>query len=198
MCVRRLVLFLLLPALIGAGSYFAARSFYQEPVLPSVDAPQIEVPDVVELGLCKPGQREARFVVSNTGRQPLELSRFQSSCACMVLREHKPGASSNLERITLPAGSSLPLIAHVNIGLNIRGRFRTSISFLSNDPTRTEVVVPVVAEVEGSIIASPSHLLLGQLQRGVTSSHVVTIRDSGRSRPCCLTRVESDCPAVVW
>jgi hypothetical protein len=188
---RRLLL-LVLPIIVAFGAYRTARD-YRSHVW---GGPVIEVPSDLDLGTMEVGRVEVPFTIRNTGCEPLRLDRIQPTCGCMAVSLSDDPERRPVANLTVPAGDAVHLIGILSLQ-GPSGSFATTIHLVTNDPERPEVTVRITAHIAGSIIASPSHWLLGDLTDARPIMSRVELRDGGRRTPCRIDRVLSDRPDLV-
>jgi hypothetical protein len=163
----------------------------------NADCPVIELPDVIDLGTRDPGPAHVRFAVGNRGDKSLELSDIRTGCGCMSVQIAGSAQAGSITRLSVPPHASRDLILMVSLRAGEQSDFRTDITFATNDPQRPQVSLPCVGLVAGSITASPTHWLVGNVTPADRLKTSVEVRDTGRIAPCTIDRVTTSHPAVV-
>jgi Protein of unknown function (DUF1573) len=166
-------------------------------------APYIDLPAVIDLGLQEKGGRvEAPLVIRNRGKQPLVLENFGTTCGCVTPFRQEDGARVNVSREVVPPRSELEILVDASVRSD-KGEFRHGVWFDTNDPRRPHVEVALTGTVDIGVYTLPSQLQLGRLTPGQTFEGAVRVVDCRRRGPrqplqvkCSSSaiRVESLCP----
>ncbi|MCD6526125.1 MAG: DUF1573 domain-containing protein [Desulfuromonas sp.] len=140
-------------------------------------APQLVVDhSEVDWGeICSGEKKEHRFVLTNSGDEPLRIIKVRSSCGC----------TTAIPRDTLvEPGGSTELTVRFN-SKNFRGNVVKKVVIVSNDPRQSKKTLSLKSQVKPELTLAPSRLQLGripggkQLHKSLTlhnpSDHVVDI-----------------------
>jgi hypothetical protein len=154
---------LLLGLSLMAAACGVAWPWRQRHAIP--DAPAIEVPETLDLGLRTVGESvSCPIEVRNTGAEPLLLSKFRTSCGCLTVTTRIEGRSVPATEMTVPPGEMVSLWSGLVVPSgHAGGRLRQTVRFETNDPKRPAVAVEMTAEVQGVVMAVPTRLELGVL-----------------------------------
>lgn len=112
------------------------------------------------------------FVVSNRGSKTLVLNPGSSSCTCTV---------SEIKDGEVPPGKSTSV--QVSWRPKVAGPFRQSVTVLTSDPARPEIVFSVKGECTRSVYAEPDELAFGQISGTEPASREVRILSRLPDRP---------------
>jgi len=120
--------------------------------------------DFGKLDIGDSGKHE--FTITNRGDQPLTLSPGASSCGCTV---------SEIKDSEVPPGQStkVPVSWHASRGRV--GRFQQSVTIITSDPHRPEVILSVRGEFTRHAYAEPDELAFGQIAGNETVTREVRI-----------------------
>jgi len=146
---------------LGLGSCTAVRKIRQHPWLGGIGGPDVAVGgqadlddeefDFGRMDFMEKGKHD--FTITNRGDRKLTLSPGTSSCSCTVSdfknTELAPGQSTKVSVTWKSKG-------HV-------GRFRQSVSIITSDPLRPEIVLKVQGEFTHSAYTDPDELNFGQI-----------------------------------
>lgn len=180
-----------IPVLLGVAGYCISLWM-------NAHAAHIEAPERIELGLLEQGQiADAEVSISNTGPGLLRLSNFFTSCTCMAVSRSSEGAAEKLTQASVAPGEVLRFTVRVRVPGNLSGSFDNVVQFDTNDPTRRQVRVRIVAEVSGQIVSVPNHVSLGRVSRGQLIAQTISIRNTGRKTVCKLAKADSTAPAIA-
>lgn len=108
------------------------------PVVTSNAVPKIKFEtEVMDYGTIEKGaDQERTFKFTNIGKAPLALTAVNSSCGCLVAKwPSEP----------IAPGKSASVIAHYDT--NRVGRFEKTLTVVSNDPERPNIVLKIKGEV---------------------------------------------------
>ncbi len=109
------------------------------------------------------------FVFTNTGDEPLVLTRGESSCGCCTC----------VCAVRLPQGAIAPgRSAEVTLEWKSKsyvGSFRQTATILTNDPNRRKVRLLVTGRFTGPVGVLPSQLSFGSVRAGRTATRVARL-----------------------
>ncbi len=106
------------------------------------NAPTVTVDDTeVNFGKLSQSQKfEHDFVLTNTGKSTLSIRKIKASCGCTAVQPEKkviaPGESVKIKTIFNPAGK--------------RGNQNKTVTIITNDPKRSNLILRIKGEVEAS------------------------------------------------
>lgn len=132
-------------------------------------APRLEVDrSEIDWGEIYSGEkREHRFVLTNSGDEPLRIIKVQSSCGC----------TTAIPRDTvIPAGDSTELTVRFN-SKNFRGTVVKRVVIVSNDPQQPKTTLRLKSLIQTELTVSPSRLQLGRIAGGKKLHKVITLRN---------------------
>jgi hypothetical protein len=158
--------------------------------------PRIEVAEMIDFGPQDFGRHiEAPVSVKNSGRSPLVLSNFRTSCGCLAVTR-KDDEETVLRELTIPPGEQTEIHLRTSIRGEVGQMFTNHVEFNTNDPMRRIVAIQVSAKIEGNIVAVPSIVQFGTLARRETRNQKFEIHDRGH-HDCSIRAVTSDCPSLI-
>lgn len=162
------------------------------------DKPQIEYLPVVSLGERLPREAVvADLVISNRGRQPLEITEIRTSCSCSVLEKKLNGASESVRELSISPETSTTLHFRTSIDVDQPGEYRNSVHFRTNDPAHPHGVITVTYFCSiGGVSSRPTKLQMGDIPHGSREAFQVEIIDPYHSSGSVL-RVEAEDPHLI-
>lgn len=98
-----------------------------------------------------------QFVFTNTGNEPLLLTRGTSTCGCCTCV-----CAARLPESAIPPGRSAKVTLEWKSKLYV-GPFRQTATIVTNDPNRREVALLVTGRFAGPVGVAPSQLVFGSL-----------------------------------
>ncbi|MFO0836228.1 MAG: DUF1573 domain-containing protein [Phycisphaerales bacterium] len=155
-----------------------------EPALAKVESGTL-VFDQESLDLGTITQNELKnfeFTFKNTGKAPVVIKEVKRSCGCTQAKVAVEGSDKGLEAVeqdqntwvTVPAGAKAVIKAEFDPKGKIGSQSKT-ITVVSNDAERAEVVLTFTVQVEAVVIAEPTVLNFGTVERGNTKSLKLTV-----------------------
>ncbi len=149
--IRALSLFSMLASLVLGVSVLAAQPKIQ------LNSPTID------LGTIYQGEiKKIHLVVSNTGNQPLTISRIETSCGCTSAKKSVP--------TLLPGASDTIDVSYNSTGFD--GKIRKTVTIQSNDPAAMYIDATITGTVttELEVVPKMSLLNFGASNVGVLST----------------------------
>ena len=147
--------------------------------LPVVDASEI-MHDFGSVGVGATGFHE--FVVGNSGRAALVLTRGATSCTCTVSDFEASEGGSPGRTKTVEPGSSTKIKVQWR-GKGDGGPFRQQATILTNDPRRPEIAFMVEGIVVPTWKAFPESVVLSKLSTGASTEATVKLFTFGAEPP---------------
>jgi hypothetical protein len=146
----------------------------------------------VDLGTIKEGTVvESAIRIRNTGDEPLEIRKVQSSCRCATVEPPPPSSA----KIAPGAMLALP-VRYVAKGR--AGRQAASIVVTTNDPERPAIVFEVSAYVEVLVVVRPSGgLFLGTVPRGWWVKKELVFSPGDKAKHIEVLEIRSADPVVT-
>jgi hypothetical protein len=162
-------------------------------------SPRVEAPAVVNLGRHTLGQQVVvGFPVRNLGRQPLRLSRFETSCGCLSLDQKNMGRISADDELIVAPFDELEIRATLSTRGLAGGNIRDTVRFRTNDPVRGIVLVELVAELESEpIVAIPTQLSIPDAVVGTNISRTITLRVAQGHEGFRLRSIKNPLPEII-
>ena len=150
---RVVAILVALVASIGSASVWFVKSVW---------IPRLEVAQPVgQTSSVKRGEKvEHQFLLRNAGRRSLTVERIDSDCSC---------TASMVDQSTIEPGATAYLKAIVDTTSFMDGRFSRGMSVVTNDPTRSEVLLQVQGSVTSEILFAQSYVDFGVLEAGKLS-----------------------------
>jgi hypothetical protein len=182
--MKRVLVFLVLPLLVGAGSFVVTRT----DAIPRIEAwwrgdPAIDLPEVIDVGECEQWKVvTGRFRVANRGGRVLEIRDVRTDCGCSGVERESGEGRVRVAALDLPPGASEELLIRWQVRGEPGSASRTQVHFRTNDPRHPEVRVDLIASsVTGGAFSVPATVVIGPVIAGDRSTQVVDIRD--RAKP---------------
>lgn len=153
-------------------------------VAPPAEAPVADVPETQhEFGTVGAGAEGSHeFVIHNTGRGPLVLTRGATSCSCTVSDFESKDGGDELARKEVPPGGSTRLRLKWR-GKGAGGPFRQQATVFTNDPRRPEIAFTIEGMVVPTWKAVPDSIALPTIATNVETRAAVKIFTYGKEKP---------------
>ena len=162
-------------------------------------APQVDAPQIVELGRQKLGQQAVvDFQITNRGRQPLQLFSFDTSCGCLSVEHKNAGKISKEDAIVLGAKESIEIRAVLAVRGIAGEKARDFVRFRTNDPANTSVTVELVVDLEPEpVVAVPTQLYLSEMVVDSSASKTLILRTPSGREGFKLLGVDNPFPQII-
>jgi hypothetical protein len=197
---KRTLCYLLVPALIGSGSYFAVTGQLRRAWSWGVKSdPLIEYPARLDLGKHEIGEvAVAHFIIANRGGAELVVDEIHSNCSCTGMEREQDGHYGRVESLRLKAGEQADLVMRVSVrGVPIGAEMINVVEFQTNDPTQpVGRIEALVHSVSGGVSATPQSLVFGTVPLGTSIRPIVDVHDNALT-PRTIERVTSTNPDRV-
>lgn len=155
-----------------------------EPALSTVESGTL-VFDQESMDLGTVTQNELKnfeFVFKNTGKAPVVIKEAKRSCGCTQAKIVLEGTDKGMEPIehdqntwvTVPAGGKAVIKAEFDPKGKIGSQSKT-ITLVSDDSDRSQIVLTFTVLVEATIVVEPSVLNFGTVERGTTKVLKLTV-----------------------
>ncbi len=170
----------ILTVLALSGTILLAGAGYRHICSRTVDAPTLDVPDVLFIAPHHYGDiSEGVFRITNTGRLPLIVDEFRTGCGCDGLDLKSQSGYVLLQAVEIEPEK----FVEIRMRHKVRGRIgkeeRTTIYFRTNDPVRPEGnITIVIPTVNGGAVAFPSVVMVGEMPVGRKAIYTVELFDS--------------------
>ena len=153
-------------------------------VAPPAEAPVAEVPETrYEFGTIGAGAEGSHeFVIHNTGRGPLVLTRGSTSCSCTVSDFESKDGGDELARKEVPPGGSTRLRLKWR-GKGPGGPFRQQATVFTTDPRRPEIAFMIEGMVVPTWKAVPESLALPTITTSAEARAAVKLFTYGTEQP---------------
>lgn len=152
-------------------------------------------PEIVELGVVKPGQTTAQATFENAGPAPVRLFGIQTSCGCIEAGFVIPGEASVGPECVIGPGESAVL--RLSLRIPPKGpRFRTSLSVRTDHPDVPTWRLNVAALVRMGLTTDPNEVALGRMGPGEVRDVELVVRDDS-DPPAGVPVVVSSDPAHI-
>lgn len=151
---------------------------------PSAEAPQADAPETTHVfGTIGSGQEGSHeFVIRNTGKTPLTITKGATSCSCTVSDFDTPdGAADGARKVVEPGGETKVRLKWRGKGSG--GPFRQQATVFTNDPRRPEIAFVIEGTVVPTWKAFPESIVLSQLSAGAASRATARIFTFGTEPP---------------
>jgi hypothetical protein len=151
---------------------------------PPAEAPVADVPETRHefgtVGAGADGSHE--FVIHNTGRGPLVLTRGATSCSCTVSDFESQDGGDELARKEVPPGGSTRLRLKWR-GKGPGGPFRQQATVFTNDPRRPEIAFTIEGMVVPTWKAVPDSIALPTIATNAETRAAVKLFTYGKEKP---------------
>lgn len=176
--LRRLALVCGIGVVVMAATLGVRAAWPLEPELPK--PPTIECPSLVDLGSHAEGEIvTGRFRVANLGAEPLQLTRFRTSCSCAGVETDETGENRRVQAASIPPGGDREFLVRMVIGVRPGTPQGVLVQFETNDPNRPSMAIQVmVPRVTGGIYIEPRAVLFGELGRGEQPIITINLYDN--------------------
>lgn len=155
-----------------------------EPALAKVESGTL-VFDQESLDLGTVTQNELKnfeFTFKNTGKAPVVIKEAKRSCGCTQAKIAVEGSDKVLEPVehdqntwvTVPAGGKAVIKAEFDPKGKVGSQSKT-ITLLSNDSDRSDIVLTFTVLVEATVVVEPTVLNFGTVERGTTKMLKLTV-----------------------
>lgn len=153
-------------------------------VAPPADAPVADVPETRhEFGTVGAGADGSyEFVIRNTGKGPLVLTRGATSCSCTVSDFESKDGGDELARKEVPPGGSTRLRLKWR-GKGPGGPFRQQATVFTNDPRRPEIAFTIEGMVVPTWKAVPEAVALPTVATTAETRAAVKLFTYGTGQP---------------
>lgn len=130
--------------------------------------PRAEVPrPVYDFGEMNQGERiDVKFVIRNTGTQPLTIGNISTTCGCTV---------ASVASRTVAPGKSTELTSVFESGV-FRGPQTKNIIVQTNDPEKRQLTLQIKGVVKPSVETFPTSINFGTLKQGKTFNRTIVMR----------------------
>lgn len=151
---------------------------------PSGEAAVADVPETRhEFGTVGTGAEGSHeFVIHNTGKAPLVLTRGATSCSCTVSDFESKDGGDELARKEVPPGGSTRLRLKWR-GKGPGGPFRQQATVFTNDPRRPEIAFTIEGTVVPTWKAVPETVALPTIATTVETRSAVKLFTYGTGQP---------------
>jgi len=153
-------------------------------VAPPAEAAVADVPETRHefgtVGAGADGSHE--FVIHNTGRGPLVLTRGATSCSCTVSDFESQDGGDELARKEVPPGGSTRLRLKWR-GKGPGGPFRQQATVFTNDPRRPEIAFTIEGMVVPTWKAVPDSIALPTIATNAETRAAVKLFTYGKEKP---------------
>lgn len=146
-----------------------------EPALGKVDTGTlIFETESVDLGTIIQNEvKPLKFKFKNTGKAPVTIKEVKKSCGCTQAKVVIEGSDKGMEPVehdqntwsVIPAGASAVIDAEFDPKGKLGSHSKT-ITVVSDDADRSQIVLTLTVEVEATVVAEPSVLNFGTVERG--------------------------------
>jgi len=153
-------------------------------IAPPAEAPVADVPETrYEFGTIGAGAEGSHeFVIHNTGRGPLVLTRGSTSCSCTVSDFESKDGGDELARKEVPPGGSTRLRLKWR-GKGPGGPFRQQATVFTTDPRRPEIAFMIEGLVVPTWKAVPESLALPTITTNAETRAAVKLFTYGTDQP---------------
>jgi len=153
-------------------------------VAPPAEAPVADVPETRhEFGTVGAGAEGSHeFVIHNTGRGPLVLTRGATSCSCTLSDFEAQDGGDELARKEVPPGGSTRLRLKWR-GKGPGGPFRQQATVFTNDPRRLEIAFTIEGTVVPTWKAVPDAVALPTVATTAETRAAVKLFTYGSGQP---------------
>lgn len=177
--------------LVGLGSGLSADN--PVPTPPPVPAPAPEAPakpepalvaDKTEVDFGQAAQNQilpAEFLLKNTGTKPVRIVKLLADCGCY-------DATTNLDVIPPGAEAQVKVNFHTLVW---SGPLTKKLRVLSDDPARSELIVPLKVNIVAGVVVDPGRFGFGDVLQGEAPTKVLHVKwYEGVGKPFQVTGVE--------
>jgi len=164
----------------------------------SLWAPRLEAPDLVSLAEAEIGELwEAKFIVSNQGSQPLQLTNFRKGCACDVLGTREGETLLDLSTLNLKPGESAEIVFIQKVRGEIGKEMASLVAFETNDPSKPTYSISFrIPKITGGLLIVPEFIDLGILKEGQEIESVLELFED-QSTANEIAKIESTSPKAI-
>jgi hypothetical protein len=179
------------------GLCFCSGLWIRERLGGSTVPPAAVYPADIDLGDRELGEvAVAKFTIANEGGNVLEVSRIRTSCACAGIEQETTAGAARVEKVSIPARSSVKLQARISVRGQPGRPERTVVSFDTNDPERPTGSLTIEPSRVLGIACIPNTVLFNDAVAEQPASRIVEVRSIGYDLPR-IESVATNEPGVV-
>lgn len=160
--------------------------------------PRLEAPDFISLPEAEiGGLSEAKFIVSNQGNQPLQLTNFRKGCACDVLGTREGETWVDLTALNLKPGESSEIVFIQKVRGEIGKAMASLVAFETNDPSQPTYSVSFrIPKITGGLLIVPEFIDIGIIKEGQEIESVLELYED-QSNVNEISKIETTSPKNI-
>jgi hypothetical protein len=154
------------------------------PGAPGAPAPSLVAePAELDYGIVAQNkQLDAQFTLRNVGAKPVHIHKPLADCGCY---------QATLESNDVAPGGAVTVKVKFDTGVVWSGPITKKLRILSDDPARSEIVLPLKMNIVAGVVLDPGNVAFGDILRGEKpSKHLHVKWFKGVGQPFTVTKVE--------